>query len=266
MSRLGRIATGLVGLIWASIGAVAAEPPRRAPAHLTTAYPDHIRALDGNVLIWADGSRMAFSDGKTRSQAEALLEGPDVASMLYWPYPARTPLTAPAVGVDPGRPRHKPFFDKMYGDCRKGETEQHLVDVVWLPAKAGQRLRVTRINGVASRVEAVSRDLDRLPAGFDRFLVPAAGAYNCRTVAGTERPSPHGYGIAIDIAVRPAHYWRWDRVGSDGKKGWRNSIPPEIVAVFERHGFIWGGRWHHYDTMHFEYRPELIEAAAEEMP
>jgi hypothetical protein len=30
------------------------------------------------------------------------------------------------------------------------------------------------------------------------------------------------------------------------------------VAVFERHGFIWGGRWAHYDTMHFEYRPELL--------
>jgi len=30
------------------------------------------------------------------------------------------------------------------------------------------------------------------------------------------------------------------------------------VAVFERHGFIWGGKWFHYDTMHFEYRPELL--------
>jgi hypothetical protein len=35
-------------------------------------------------------------------------------------------------------------------------------------------------------------------------------------------------------------------------------MPPEIVAIFERHGFIWGGKWRHYDTMHFEYRPELL--------
>ena len=34
-----------------------------------------------------------------------------------------------------------------------------------------------------------------------------------------------------------------------------------IVDVFERHGFIWGGRWFHYDTMHFEYRPELLAIA-----
>ena len=31
-----------------------------------------------------------------------------------------------------------------------------------------------------------------------------------------------------------------------------------IVEIFERHGFIWGGKWYHYDTMHFEYRPELL--------
>jgi hypothetical protein len=35
-------------------------------------------------------------------------------------------------------------------------------------------------------------------------------------------------------------------------------MPREIVDIFERHGFIWGGRWYHYDTMHFEYRPELL--------
>jgi hypothetical protein len=35
----------------------------------------------------------------------------------------------------------------------------------------------------------------------------------------------------------------------------------EIVLTFERHGFIWGGKWGHFDTMHFEYRPELLQAA-----
>jgi len=34
----------------------------------------------------------------------------------------------------------------------------------------------------------------------------------------------------------------------------------EIIDIFERRGFIWGGKWSHYDTMHFEYRPELLTA------
>ena len=42
---------------------------------------------------------------------------------------------------------------------------------------------------------------------------------------------------------------------------WRNRVPAAIVEIFERHGFIWGGKWYHYDTMHFEYRPELIALA-----
>ncbi len=39
----------------------------------------------------------------------------------------------------------------------------------------------------------------------------------------------------------------------------RDKYPKEIVEVFEKHGFIWGGKWSHYDLMHFEYRPELLQ-------
>jgi hypothetical protein len=39
----------------------------------------------------------------------------------------------------------------------------------------------------------------------------------------------------------------------------RNRLPVEIVQIFEKHGFIWGGKWEHFDTMHFEYRPELLD-------
>lgn len=40
-------------------------------------------------------------------------------------------------------------------------------------------------------------------------------------------------------------------------------MPMQIVDAFERHGFTWGGRWNHYDTMHFEYRQELVAIAKE---
>jgi hypothetical protein len=38
----------------------------------------------------------------------------------------------------------------------------------------------------------------------------------------------------------------------------RNRYPQEIVEIFEKHGFIWGGKWSHFDLMHFEYRPEML--------
>ena len=67
----------------------------------------------------------------------------------------------------------------------------------------------------------------------------------------------HAWGAAIDINTAYADYWLWHRTGG-AAPGYVNRIPPEIVAIFERHGFIWGGRWAHFDTMHFEYRPELL--------
>jgi hypothetical protein len=36
-------------------------------------------------------------------------------------------------------------------------------------------------------------------------------------------------------------------------------MPRPLIELFEKYGFIWGGNWLHIDTMHFEYRPELIE-------
>jgi D-alanyl-D-alanine carboxypeptidase len=97
-----------------------------------------------------------------------------------------------------------------------------------------------------------------LPPPMLKYLAPSAGTYNCRPIAGTDRMSMHAYGASIDLNTKFANYWRWSKPGKDGKYAWTNQLPQEIVEVFERHGFIWGGRWYHYDTMHFEYRPELL--------
>jgi hypothetical protein len=38
-------------------------------------------------------------------------------------------------------------------------------------------------------------------------------------------------------------------------------MPPKaVIEAFERGGFLWGGKWFLFDNMHFEYRPELLEA------
>ena len=67
-----------------------------------------------------------------------------------------------------------------------------------------------------------------------------------------------GFGTAIDVAAAHSQYWLRAKLGAGGHIAYKNEIPLEIVRIFEAHGFIWGGKWYHYDTMHFEYRPELI--------
>jgi len=233
---------------------------------LISAYPDFLAGHEGNELVWKDGTRMAFDDGKSGKSFDMLLHAPSLKDMFYTPYQLGSAGTPPALDADPGRVRYEPFFIKMYGDCRRGETEKTLVDVIWLPKKWGKPVRVTRVNGVAAQLAKVSAELDRLPANYDKYLFPTAGTLNCRVIAGTGRLSAHGTATAIDIATRHAHYWRWSKPDIKGQYVWRNEIPLEIVEIFERHGFIWGGKWYHFDTMHFEYRPELIAVSRRPQP
>ena len=109
---------------------------------------------------------------------------------------------------------------------------------------------------VASAFARVAARIDTLVAAdpsLRRFVSPLGGTLNVRKVAGTDRMSAHAYGIALDLNPSVSNYWRWE------KRGWRNQIPQAIVDAFEAEGFIWGGRWAHFDTMHFEYRPELLD-------
>jgi len=253
-----RIALLVLVALSAFATAGAGELNQAARARLLAAYPDHLERIEDGELVWRDGTRMPLDDGKGEKSFADWLNDPDIEDMLAVPYPLGDLASPPAKDVDPGRARNAAFFDKIYGDCRKGAVKGNLTAVVWLPKKSGQRLPFSKINGAARALEAVSRELDRLPERFDAYLYPSAGTYNCRPIAGTRRMSAHGHGIAIDIALKHADYWRNAKPGKDGAYAYKNEIPAEIVRIFEKHGFIWGGKWHHYDTMHFEYRPELV--------
>jgi len=235
-----------------------------ASAALLKAYPDFLDRIEGNDLVWKDGTRMRIDGGKGAMGTrpfEAILDDPDIKDMFAFDYPVGEKGLAPDVNFDPGRARYLPLFRKMYGDCRAAGFTNTLADVVWLPGMDGRHLRFSRINGAAEALQKVSSELARLPDRFLVYLRPSQGTTNCRTIAGTNRRSAHGFGIAIDIAAAHSHYWLRAKPGAGGHIVYKNEIPWEIVRIFEAHGFIWGGKWYHYDTMHFEYRPELIGAA-----
>lgn len=252
------VVSGLLSSVAQTDAAAESIATTEIAARLMAGYPGLVTSVAGNVVTFAGGTTLPFDDGKGEKTFQAWLDAPDIEDMFRWRYPAGAPATAAPENFDPGRARNPAFFEKIYGDCRTGGVEKKLVDVDWLPKKSGGRVKVTSINGVADRLKAVSDALDELPKSFDVYLRPIGGTYNCRVVAGTQNVSAHSYGIAIDIAVTRADYWRWAKGGPAARIRYRNRIPLEIVSAFEKHGFIWGGRWHHYDTMHFEYRPELL--------
>lgn len=241
-------------------GVAAAQTDRIAHAldALVAAYPVALAGHDATALRWRDGTTMPVSDGNERRSLDELLRHASIADQFRIPYPPGPLNEPPAIDSDPGRFRNTAFFTKMYGDCKKGEVSRHLVRVAWLPKTWGKSIQFTAVNGADVKLRAVAAELDELPPAIKRAAYPIAGTYNCRAVADTGEPSPHSYGIAIDLNLAFSDYWFWHPHA--GKIAYRNRMPKEIVAIFEKHGFIWGGKWYHYDTMHFEYRPELLAA------
>jgi D-alanyl-D-alanine carboxypeptidase len=219
---------------------------------LVSSYPDWIAARTNEYLIMKNGVKFAFSDHRNDKSFNALLEHPDVDDMFYVPYPAGTVPKPPPKDFDPGRVRFEPLFTAMYGDCRKNKVASKLRTIDWLSAHNGGRIAVTTVNGVDNALTEVSRELDKLPGEYFNFLIPINGTYNCRAIAGSSARSMHGFGAAIDLNAKQSDYWRWSK--DPINPIWKNRIPIEIVRVFEKHGFIWGGYWYHFDTMHFEYR------------
>jgi hypothetical protein len=259
MSRAARLrAVCAVALLMVprSVPAAAGDgdPPPPWAARLLAGYPGSVEGVTAREVVLRDGTRFPIAPDPPQAAAGDDPTARNIADMFAQAYPAGS-ISPPAPGADPGRARFAPFFDRIYGDCRDGAVIPHLRAVAWMPGLARQRVMVTTLNGVADHLEAVVHDLATLPPAVQRQLVPSAGTYACRVIAGTQDRSMHAYGVAIDIATARSDYWRW--AGGEGAR-WRNRIDPRIVAMFERHGFIWGGRWSHFDTMHFEYRPELV--------
>ena len=81
---------------------------------------------------------------------------------------------------------------------------------------------------------------------------------NLLTADRDDGPQKKLWVAAIDINASQTDYWVWAGKKAGGPVPYKNRIPFEIVEIFEAEKFIWGGKWYHYDTMHFEYRPECF--------
>lgn len=228
------------------------KPKNSVPAGaeaLILAYKDVVTGFRNDSLLFTDGSSLVFDDRREKTFT-GLLDDSDAEDMFYMPYD--TAVWRPGRLSDAGRVRCERLFRKIYGDNRQ-QVGRRLVTVEWF----GQRLRFTSVCGTADSLRAVARELAAMPR-LRKYLIGASTFY-WRKVRGANRLSAHSYGIAIDINTSYSDYWLWAHPGASETAAvkYRNRIPRDIVKVFERHGFIWGGRWYHFDTMHFEFRPEL---------
>lgn len=248
---------GFLVLTLCAGGAAAAESPPPALACLSKWYPVEPVKVDGVWHAQLGGTAYPWDDGQPKT-FEQKLETPDLEDTFSLPYNRGPIQPVTRANEDPGRIRFDPLFHAAYGDA---ESKVDVVDIVFL----GQKLKVNR--KAAPAFERVAKRLDaavKQEPSLRPYLRNLGGTFVWRKIAHTNRQSAHSYGVSIDVNVKRSHYWEWAKPKEPVR--WANQIPQPIVDAFEAEGFIWGGRWYHYDTMHFEYRPELLDPACAASP
>ncbi len=246
------------------------------------AFPDKINGLeweDGDWTILVGNQRFFWAHG--RILPETLRGSWDAyKSYVFYVYPAapvdpknlslerigelkrQGDVEARKNGVD----HHGAFRSVLYGGATRGEIERKLVKTTLF----GKNITVNRdILDRIIRINAQVMGQSTKDAEISAFIknLGTLGGYNWREIRGTQRMSYHSWGLAVDMQPKSAGgkiiYWEWER---ERNPDWmlvplsRRWSPPEsIIRAFEKEGFIWGGKWSFYDTMHFEYRPELHE-------
>lgn len=214
-------------------------------------YPQVVSISDNQVLL-ENGTSFIWDDGREKSYEEMLLE-PDMNDAFTYPYIFIGKVLNP--NEDTSRVRHLGFYKAIYGHTKE-EVHTHLIKLPWFKQRFRKSfILVTTRNGVDKAFERVMQRLQDLPQAYYQFLSDQ-DAFYWRNIADSPNLSPHSLGIALDINTQFSQYWLWDI--KEREYNYENQIPLEIVRAFEEEGFIWGGRWWHYDTMHFEYRPEII--------
>jgi len=225
---------------------------------LMLAYPEYIEGVekksdDKVYLIMKSGKKIIYDDMKQKNHEEKLAN-PDLQDMLDQEYPLQMTTEIMKKDFDPGRARHYELFSEVYGSS-KGGIEKNLTNL-----KFGYtNYQFNKNNNANTSLDAVFKELIPLAktrGDIGSILYPASGTYNYRVISGTGRLSPHSYGIAIDLKSDKRDYWKW----SSEKQGQQRLLdyPKELVEAFERNNFVWGGKWNHFDILHFEYRPEII--------
>ncbi|MDP4179225.1 MAG: M15 family metallopeptidase [Bacillota bacterium] len=228
---------------------------------LLMAYPEFAvdvkKECDGRVyLIMKSGQKILYDDKKNKSFDEKF-QNPDLQDMMEQIYPLTAINKVSEKNFDPGRIRVYSLLSEVYGLSRKS-IETNLVNT-----NLGYRYyQFNKSNKAADSLKNAMSEI--VPLANSRkdvggCLYPSCGTYNYRVISGTNKLSPHAYGIAIDLARDKRDYWKWASPEEGSKR--IEAYPKDMVEILEKNNFVWGGKWSHFDTLHFEYRPEIIMKA-----
>ncbi len=248
-------------LYWLGLGLLALSL-HASPQCYSEGYGSLITFADTTTITLFDGTRLPYHTKTPKNTWDEKINNTDLEMQLSQSYDAGGIETPPSYLFDPGRLRYQPFFQALYGKDKQS-IEKNLVRITWPTLKGSIKLPVNKVGGVDKKLYLIGQEISKLPKS-ERIWAEGASTYEYRVIKDTDRLSMHSFGIAIDLAPTKTQYWKDEAPSETAHIGYHNTMPLSIVRIFEKHGFIWGGRWYHYDTMHFEYRPELFAASCKQ--
>lgn len=127
------------------------------------------------------------------------------------------------------------------------------VDVPWVMMMGDIHITHIKVNKVAAPSlrlilaeiwEACGRSQKKIAAiGLDVF----SGDWVVRQARGLKIASMHSYGLAVDFNAPR------NKLGAPEAKTFFKATSL-VVQIFEKHGWVWGGRWKgRRDAMHFQF-------------
>ncbi|MDR2111210.1 MAG: M15 family metallopeptidase [Spirochaetaceae bacterium] len=247
---------------------------------LSAAYPDRIgeaRFVNGDWAVPVGDALYYYAEGRLLPE-ELRARFEEYDPHPFYPYAAELPPWK-----EPGPEEAERFRDSIQRRrMNPPKRSQLFFDALW---RAGTREeaydRVKSIRFLGRPVLVHYSILEELALAEERILTEAKtdaqvrrwisnlgslSGWNWRNIAETQSRSFHAYGAALDLLPVSqrglATYWLW--TAEHNSQWWtvpyeKRLHPPEaVIKAFESYGFIWGGKWVFFDTMHFEYRPEIL--------
>ncbi len=215
------------------VGALAANgtPPLADVLVSTQVARDLGRAAPDTLVVAVDGDLEPVIDALSdATDADVAVRRPD-------PEPVGPPErqgTSPSGSIEPFT-----YTSRADGSIRiHGDWEARNIVRIELPGMPASRCNRVMVPQLYAAIEEL------IERGLYDHLDPSqfAGCFNARHIdRNPARPlSMHAWGLAIDFNAR------------DNALGAVPQMDPDVVNVFRRWGFTWGGDWRRPDGMHFE--------------
>ena len=157
------------------------------------------------------------------------------------------------------------FLDDLWQSRNRDESYSNLRTVRFLSHSVRIHYKIVdALAAVEAKILDEARTDRTVQTWINNLAVPESWSW--RNIAASESRSLHSYGVAIDLLPRSLGrlqtYWLWT---SQYRSDWYNvpyeeryHPPDAVIKAFEAYGFTWGGKWQTFDTMHFEYRPDIL--------